>query len=220
MEIFPPLSPHHGGVWESLIKTAKRSLYAILKEHAPTEETLRTLLAEVEHILNLRPLTHISVDSNDQEHLTPSHFLLGRPDSSSAMGEYGQQDLSSRKHWVRAQALADAYWGRWAREVLPLLAKRPKWAESENPLENGELVLIIDPSLERGRWARAVVVATYPDKRGCVRIVDILTHGKVYRRSISRIVRLGLKSATPMIGAQAGASGDAGNQMIRRPSMK
>ncbi|GBP02772.1 hypothetical protein EVAR_12750_1 [Eumeta japonica] len=42
----------------------KSSLYAVLKERKPREETLHTLLLEVEHIVNSRPLTPVEPDLN------------------------------------------------------------------------------------------------------------------------------------------------------------
>ena len=41
-------------------------------------ETLLTLMAEIESLLNSRPLTHVSIDPQDLEAITPNHFLIGR----------------------------------------------------------------------------------------------------------------------------------------------
>ena len=40
------------------------------------DEGLVTLLCEVESIINGRPITTVSGDSNDPELLTPNHFLF------------------------------------------------------------------------------------------------------------------------------------------------
>jgi hypothetical protein len=37
----PPVAPHFGGVWERLITTVKKSLYSVLNEKVPKEETLQ-----------------------------------------------------------------------------------------------------------------------------------------------------------------------------------
>ncbi|GBO98363.1 hypothetical protein EVAR_31_1 [Eumeta japonica] len=55
-KFIPPGAPHMGGAWERMIRTIKSSLYAVLKERKPREETLHTLLLEVEHIVNSRPI--------------------------------------------------------------------------------------------------------------------------------------------------------------------
>ena len=75
----PPAAPHFGGVWERLVKSAKRALKAVAGNQRVTDETLLTFMAEAELLINSRPLTHVSSDCNDLEALTPNHFLLGRP---------------------------------------------------------------------------------------------------------------------------------------------
>jgi hypothetical protein len=69
-------APHFGGVWERLIKTVKKSLYNVLNEKVPKEETLQTLLVEMEFLVNIRPLTYVSSDPDDPESITPNHILL------------------------------------------------------------------------------------------------------------------------------------------------
>ena len=74
----PPLASHMGGVWERQIRTIRRILKVLLKEQMVTDEALATLMAEVESIVNSRPITPLSNDSNDLEPLTPNQLLLLR----------------------------------------------------------------------------------------------------------------------------------------------
>ena len=74
----PPAAPHFGGVFERLVRSAKRALSAVLGDRAVDDETLRTVVTEVEALLNGRPLTHVSTDPADYQPLTPNHFLIGR----------------------------------------------------------------------------------------------------------------------------------------------
>ena len=60
-----PLGSHFGGVWERLIRSARKILNAVLREQVLTDESLHTMMIEVEAILNARPLTPITMDSND-----------------------------------------------------------------------------------------------------------------------------------------------------------
>jgi hypothetical protein len=73
----PPAAPHFGGVWERLIQSVEKSLYAVLNEKVSKEETLQTLLVEVEFLVNSRPLTYVSSDPDETESITPNHILLG-----------------------------------------------------------------------------------------------------------------------------------------------
>ncbi|XP_048481536.1 uncharacterized protein LOC105393818 [Plutella xylostella] len=75
----PPSAPFMGGAWERLVRSVKNALQVTLHERAPKEEVLATLLVEAEHTINSRPLTHVSTSADDEEALTPNHFLLGAP---------------------------------------------------------------------------------------------------------------------------------------------
>lgn len=58
----------------------------VLKEQTPREEVQLTLLAEIEHTINSRTLSHrVSVEPDDQEALTTNHFLLR---SSNGMDQF------------------------------------------------------------------------------------------------------------------------------------
>ena len=69
----PSASPWMGGVWESLVKSVKKTLKAIVKDRIFTEDCLYTFLCEVAAVLNNRPLTAISDDITDLEPLMPNH---------------------------------------------------------------------------------------------------------------------------------------------------
>ena len=75
----PPGTSHMPGVWERLVKSVKRSLKVILGKDLINEEVLQTVFTEAERIANSRPLTRNSSSPNDDEPLTPSHFLNIRP---------------------------------------------------------------------------------------------------------------------------------------------
>jgi len=62
----PPAAGHFRGVFESMIKPAKRAIVAIFKD-----EELETCFIGMESLLNSRPLTTVSDDPNDEPVLTP-----------------------------------------------------------------------------------------------------------------------------------------------------
>ena len=73
----PPTASHMGGAWEKLIHSVKTALRSVIKDRNPNEEVLHTLLLEIEHSVNSRPLTHVLCDAGDGGALTSNHFLLG-----------------------------------------------------------------------------------------------------------------------------------------------
>ena len=67
----PPAAPRFGGVWEWLVRSCKKAMYALLGNISVTEDILSTTMCIVEQTLNARPLTPVSSDVNDLEALTP-----------------------------------------------------------------------------------------------------------------------------------------------------
>jgi hypothetical protein len=75
----PPHASHMGGIWERMIRSIKTILSSMLSEQNVCDETLLTVFAEVELILNSRPITQLSDDTQDPQPLTPNHLLLLQP---------------------------------------------------------------------------------------------------------------------------------------------
>ncbi|XP_048483479.1 uncharacterized protein LOC125489920 [Plutella xylostella] len=188
----PPGAPNQGGAWERLVRSVKTALKAVLHQQFPREELLQTLLAEAEHSVNSRPLTHVSVDLRDPEALTPNHFLLGSSEGLPSTGPCQPTDLRA---WRRVQALADSFWRRWVQEYLPTLVPRSSSPSTERNLQVGDLVIVVDHSLPRNTWPRGRVVATFPGPDGAVRSASVQTKGGVFRRPATRLAVLNTETA-------------------------
>ena len=106
----PPSAPHHGGVWERIVRSFKHIFYVILGNRRLTDEILTTTFCLVEQSVNSRPLVPLSSDATDLDSLTPNHFLLGT--ACSTMPSHQRADIDHRKRYVRAQAYSDAIWER------------------------------------------------------------------------------------------------------------
>ena len=65
-----------GWFWEWLVQSTKRTLRRLLFCATVTYEELLTLTAEIEGILNCRPITYV-YNSAASEPLTPSHLIYG-----------------------------------------------------------------------------------------------------------------------------------------------
>ena len=104
-----------------MTRSIRRILRALLGCQLVDDEALLTLMAEVEKILNDRPLTSPTSDSNDPEPLSPSKLLLLHPNVSYPTGESDAIHIYGSKRWKQAQYLADIFWKRLTREYLPTL---------------------------------------------------------------------------------------------------
>ncbi|XP_043231303.1 uncharacterized protein LOC122386295 [Amphibalanus amphitrite] len=184
----PPTASHMGGVWERMVKSVKTCLQAVVGSQLLTDEVLLTVFAEVEHMINSRPLTYVSSDPSDPEALTPNHFLLGRASPHLAPVLTRGNDMCSRRRWRQSQAVAEHVWKRWTREYIPTLTQRSKWRQERRSLQVGDLVLMAESDLPRGAWPLARIVQVFPGKDGRVRSAALRTScGKTYTRPAAKI---------------------------------
>ena len=186
-----PAASHMGGAWERLVSSVKRALRVVLGSQVVSDEVFSSALCEVEHIVNSRPLTYVSSDAADFRALTPNDLLLGGSSPHLPPGVFSSEDLSCRKKWRHAQALASHFWKRWSREYVPTLTMRKKWQKDIKNVQVGDLVLLTDPNAPRGSWPLARVTEVYPGRDGRVRSVQIKTSGgAVYRRPVIKVAVL------------------------------
>ncbi|XP_045023763.1 uncharacterized protein LOC123468196 [Daphnia magna] len=173
----PPVAPHFGGSWERLIKSAKTALRGILNDRSVTEDVLVTAIVGAEALINSRPLTHVSVDPNDFEAITPNHFLLLRAHPGCHLDSSPGSTTSSRRRYEQAQELITHFWNRWLREYVPNLIERRKWLRSRRNLAVNDLVLVVTPNSPRGSWPIGRVFNVHQGPDGVVRSADV----KVFR---------------------------------------
>ena len=108
----PPAASHMGGVWERQVKTTRKVLSGLMEEYGYCldEEPFRTLMCEVEAIINSRPLMTVSGEPNDLEPLTPNHILTTK--STVILpppGKFQNSDVYMRRQWRRVQYLANLF---------------------------------------------------------------------------------------------------------------
>ncbi len=183
----PPSGSHFGGVWERQVRSVRKLLSSILKEQTIYDESLQTLMCEIEAIMNDRPFTASPNDLNDLEALTPNHLLLLKRQPSLPPGLFEKEDLYARRRWKQVQYLADLFWKRWVREYLPLLQERQKWTQVKQNLTSGDVVMIIDDPAPRNSWVLGKVIQTIPDAKGLVRRVLIKTKSSTLERPVEKL---------------------------------
>ena len=117
----PPLASHMGGSWERMIRRIRKIFQNLLGSQVLNDEDLLTLMAEVESIINSRPLVPISFSDTSQEPLTPNHLLLLRATPNLPPGLFCKEDCYSKRRWAQVQFMANQFWRGWLKEFLPNL---------------------------------------------------------------------------------------------------
>lgn len=190
----PSYSPVFAGLAEAAVKSMKYHLKRVLQKATLTYEQLGTVLAQIESILNSRPLLPLSSEVNDFSFLTPGHFLIG-----SALTAFPEQDTSGiptnrLKFWQLCNQMRDSFWKVWHKHYLNCLQSRPKWRDVVPNVTVGALVIIRDPNMPPLFWPMARVVKVFPGSDGRVRVVEVMTpNKKIYKRSITGICILPLQ---------------------------
>jgi len=148
-----------------------------------------TLLIRVEGVLNARPLCYTKHVSQENEVLTPAHFLYGKSARSTLIDPIklplstAFQNLQNRLNYFRKL---------WTRDYLNHLQYRNEWEKQSPSLAEGEIVVLKEESRNQFDWPLAKVVKIYPGPDGLVRVVDLLYRSKTYKRNVGEIVRLSL----------------------------
>lgn len=186
----PPSAPHFGGIWEREIRSVKAALYATVQPHMIPEEVLRTVLIEVEGILNSKPLGYVSSDVADADPVTPNLLLMGRLDPSLPQAVYEESELLSRKRWKHSQILADQFWTRFIRHYLPALQTRAKWHKDTPVHQTGDIVMVVDPLLPRALWPVGRITKVLPGTDGRIRTAEVNVKDRHYLRPVARLIPL------------------------------
>ena len=187
----PPYASHRGGAWERMIRSVRRILRALLGTQIVNDETLLTIMTEVEKILNDRPLTKLSEDPKDLEPLTPNHLLLSHRNHCLAPGDFSTASADKyTRCWRQAQYLSNIFWRRWVDEYLLSLQERQKWFRPHRNLAVGDLVLITDQHSPRGQWPMGIVEEVMADRDGDVHQATVRTARCILTRDIRKLCLL------------------------------
>ena len=160
---------------------------AVMKEQVLDDESLNTLMCEIESILNSRPLTNVSDDQRDASALTLNHLLLLKSNNCYPLGVFPSKDRYSQRRWKQVQFLADLFWKRWIKEYLPSLQVRQKWLKQKHNLQRDDIVLVIDKSQPRGTWPLGRVLDVKQGRGGLVRSATIKIATSEYIRPIDKL---------------------------------
>lgn len=188
-----------GGFWERLVRSVKVCLRKVLSRSSLTFEELSTVLAEIEAVLNSRPLTILYPEAGEPEPLSPAHFLVGRkltclpPHRLSAETPTGAASRTRLvRRWRYRSAIVEGFWRRWRREyLLELRSAHLVRPTPSSGLNVGDMCLLNEDSLPRHMWKTCRVKETFSGRDGRVRSCRlVLPGGGELRRPIQLLYPL------------------------------
>lgn len=194
-------APWHGGFWERLIGLTKTALRKMAGRTKLSINELRTIVTEIEAVLNDRPLTHVTTECSGVEALTPSHLLYGRrltllPYNLATEEEiedpnFGKNPSEITKQFARRQNIQRAFWRLWRSQYLPALRQQHQsfTGTQQQLIKVGDVVLIHD-DCKRIEWKLAVVEKLLPGEDGAIRSAEIRTANGKTNRPINKLYPL------------------------------
>ncbi|XP_055613814.1 uncharacterized protein LOC129760233 [Uranotaenia lowii] len=186
----PPAAPHMGGCWERMVRSIKTALGSIPTMRKLDDESLLTVLAEAEHMVNSRPLTFIPLRTENDESLTPNHFLLlNSKGTNQGVKQCIPKGAAIRGSWDLIQQVLQTFWRRWINEYLPTITRRTKWFEDVRPIKEGELVVVVNEGV-RNKWTRGRILKIFPGKDGVARLADLQTKNGILTRPFTKLALL------------------------------
>ena len=205
-KFIPKRAPWFGGFWERLIGLTKSTLKKTLGRTHATLESLQTIIAEVEALLNDRPLTYASSDINDLNPITPSHLLHGRrivklPHTSVQEDEICDPNFitggSEIRHRAKKQVLMLQHFeNRWKREYLTALRETHRVTGNNHQEVKARDVVLIHDDTPRVNWRMAVIESVNKGADGMIRSANVHTSTGRTNRPISRLYPLELTEDT------------------------
>ncbi|XP_045117670.1 uncharacterized protein LOC123508203 [Portunus trituberculatus] len=195
-------APWQNGVCEALVKSVKRLLVIAIGENVLSFGELQTVVFEVANLLNERPIgLKPGYDINLGTYLCPNDLLLGRASNKVPNGPM-VDTTDVRKRFSLIQSIITSFWRRWMRDYFPTLTVRQKWHTAHRNLKKGDIVLVQDNEMIRGKWKLAQVCQAEPGRDGKIRDVVLryknLSSDSIYKgkgdrlinRSVHRLVLL------------------------------
>ncbi|XP_068712242.1 uncharacterized protein [Montipora foliosa] len=148
----PADAPWQNGASESLIKSVRRALTAIIGESILTFSELQTVFYEVANLVNERPIGRHPTSPDDGSYLCPNDLLLGRSTTRVPSGPF-KESTTPKRRFEFIQHIRDGFWKKWTRTYFPDLIVRQKWhtAHRKRPVASWDCI----QNIPGDRWKRA-----------------------------------------------------------------
>ncbi len=204
----PELSPWMGGFYERMVGLVKRALKKSIGKVCLTFEQLRTILTEVQAVINSRPLTYIGGDFEERWTICPADFLTMNPktgapemiENDNNDPDFRLETMSSAEQildmWKKGQSHLKQFWKLWTEDYMLSLRERTQTHLKGPRIKSkfyptiGDVVLIKE-NLPRGAWKAARIQELKRSSDGNYRSAKlILPNKKAIMRPVSLLYPL------------------------------
>ena len=151
-------APWQGGFFERMLWIMKSTLYIVLGRSKLSFREVKTLLMQVNGLMNNSPLTYQTYELEDDP-LTSNHMMFGYalPNIASDINTEIDDDenylATVNKRLKYISSVKAHLWKRWTREYLQGLQEYQR--QNKTPArvpEVGEIVLIVESSVKKRYW--------------------------------------------------------------------
>ncbi len=180
------------------MRSTKRLKKMIGRAHFSLDE-LTIALAEIEAVLNSRPLSYVSGEDRE-EPITPSHLVIGRrllslPDNLDYVCDLDDEQFTidatqANRRVKHLNNILNHFWKRWQTEYLSCLrevhanSSRKHKNNGDCPIAVGEIVIVRDDHLPRGQWKLGRVQDVLKGRDGLTRVATVKIASVDQRHSV------------------------------------
>lgn len=198
------MAPWWGGFYERLMRSIKEPLKKILGRAQLSFEEIMTVLAEIENVLNQRPLTYVCNELTEPESLSPAHFLFAGqkkeypfnfaeiliPDSTKVT-----KDLLLRRKRYQTRLLSQL-WTKWRREYMLNLRNFHYFGtpDAKRELSVDDVVLVQGNQKSKFLWNLGRITEVFKGRDGLVRSCVVKTKNGLFKRPIQLLYPLELNN--------------------------
>uniref|UniRef100_A0A914I0X9 Integrase catalytic domain-containing protein n=1 Tax=Globodera rostochiensis TaxID=31243 RepID=A0A914I0X9_GLORO len=210
-KFLPSLSPWAGGLYERLVGLTKMCFKRTLGRRILEYDQFATFTAEVEAVLNQRPISAVSAETDAPVPLRPVDFIqphalisfeIDASDNWTDKTRLPPQEKLALL-WKSTLETLDNFWTQWSSEYLILLRERSGWKHKGPRLQTravprvGDVVLVEEDYRSRNLWpmGRVTELNGFPPN---IRSVQLkMVNGRVITRPVNRLYPLEVRSPEP-----------------------
>jgi len=206
-----------GGAYERLVGTVKRALERTYGDVMLPKRHLEVIMAEVEAVVNSRPLTYVDREL-ETPIITPASFLQAKYSALPLDFEKLDRVDAKQSHWKlwkASEELLTQFWRNWSRFYLHELRERKDRLGQAYRQENrrpkpGEIVVVAEENKKQNLWQKAVIERLIESEDGEIRTAQIrLPKRSRTFRPITQLIPLDLAMELPANMGQLNAQGTA-----------